>query len=142
MYYTGNAVDELLRQQEVGGQAHQYVDILMTSEWMDKYWSTATQCEASTPVSAEHSSPVVRELFLKLRPRYHVCASANQYHYRKAEQGPYNFVCTSVALAMPAVEQPVVQNGSQQKWYKLISINPGEGLQTGRAAVVKAAPKM
>ncbi|CAE8583320.1 unnamed protein product [Polarella glacialis] len=55
--------------------------------------------EAANPVDRRFSSPAVRQLFFELKPRYHVHSGANVYRFRKADQGPHDFVCRSAALA-------------------------------------------
>lgn len=95
--YTINAVEAIVRQaQERGGGR---IDVLLTSEWPDTYWSTATQREERTSVNAAHASPAVRQLVFALKPRYHICASADRHLRRKASTGPQGLVMTTVALA-------------------------------------------
>jgi len=128
--YTANAISEVLQQRE--SSSAKVVDILLTSEWTDKYWSTALQGEALQVVQQKFASPAVRELFEKLRPRYHICASADTYKYRKAEQGPRNFVCTTVGLANASAACDMTTD--DRKWYKLLSLRPGEAFEPGKLA--------
>eukprot|EP00927_Polykrikos_kofoidii_P038464 TRINITY_DN32807_c0_g1_i1.p1 TRINITY_DN32807_c0_g1~~TRINITY_DN32807_c0_g1_i1.p1 ORF type:complete len:1768 (+),score=417.37 TRINITY_DN32807_c0_g1_i1:663-5306(+) len=119
-HYTLTAVEEIKKQ--VQEKAPAGVDVLLTSEWPDVFWSTAFKKEAPSPVAAEHRSPAVRTLFFDLKPRYHVCAAAGLYRYRKAEQGPHSFVCSSVALAR-ATEDLQPQD-IRDRWHHVLTIHP------------------
>ncbi|CAE8653452.1 unnamed protein product, partial [Polarella glacialis] len=123
-HYTKLALNQIKRQaSEIAGRK---IDVLLTSEWPDTFWSTAFKKEAANPVDRRFSSPAVRQLFFELKPRYHVHAGANVCRFRKADQGPHDFVCNSAALA----EAHVGSDAEDKRWYQLITMRPGD---SGRA---------
>ncbi|CAJ1335740.1 unnamed protein product [Effrenium voratum] len=108
---------------DVDDMAFQEVCVLLTSEWPETYWSTAKKAEAMNPVEAQHRSPAVRDIFFELKPRYHVCASANLHRLRKASQGPHGFVCTSVALCQ-AFSESDAEATDAKKWFHVMGMRP------------------
>eukprot|EP00931_Biecheleriopsis_adriatica_P080407 TRINITY_DN5375_c0_g1_i2.p1 TRINITY_DN5375_c0_g1~~TRINITY_DN5375_c0_g1_i2.p1 ORF type:complete len:658 (-),score=160.68 TRINITY_DN5375_c0_g1_i2:235-2184(-) len=135
-HYTEHAVRELKRQaKEAGGQ----VDVLVTSEWPDTYWSTAAKQEAPNPVAKRFTSPAVRQLFFQLKPRYHVHAGANKYRLRKADQGPHGFVSTSLALGEAREES---DEAASEQWYHLLTVRHArvdlEAARAGRVMKVRS----
>lgn len=114
--YTENTVKEMKLQAE-----ELNIDVLLTCEWPDTFWSTAKKAEAINPVDARFRSPAVRELFFQLKPRYHVYASANFFRLRKAQQGPHGFVCTSVALCEAFAESDA-EGDANHRWFHHMSM--------------------
>jgi len=136
-HYTVQAIEEVQRQAQAQGDGR--VDMLLTSEWPDRFWSTALNKEAVTPVEARHTSPAVRQLFFKLKPRYHVCSKAGQYKYRKAPQGPHGFVCTSVCLAAASLKEAplagrATSDADAAQWHHVLTMRPdaSETTKSGR----------
>jgi len=118
--YKQSVLDVIQRQvrQRLGGS----VDILLSSEWPDQYWSTKTNRLEKTTVEARYKSPAVKYLFFNLKPRYHVCAAADQYAYRKAPQGHYDFHCTS--LAFSGITEAEEAGGNSQRWCRPLALTP------------------
>lgn len=114
--YTENTAKEMKLQAE-----ELNIDVLLTCEWPDTFWSTAKKAEAINPVDARFRSPAVRELFFQLKPRYHVYASANFFRLRKAQQGPHGFVCTSVALCEAFAESDA-EGDANHRWFHHMSM--------------------
>lgn len=116
--YTENTVKEMKLQAE-----DLNIDVLLTCEWPETFWSTAKKSEATNPVDSCFRSPAVRDLFFELKPRYHVYASANMYRLRKAQQGPYGFVATSVALCEAFTDSDAEADSDvNQKWFHNMSM--------------------
>jgi len=115
--YTANATSDILHQADIQRGSH--IDVLLTSEWPDVFWSTASKSEAPTKIDEKYSSPVVRNLFFQLKPRYHIHSIAGMYRYRKAEQGPHGFVCTSIGLGT-ATE--FIDAESSNRWFHLLTL--------------------
>jgi len=110
--YTRRAVDELKRE----ACSHpEPIDIFVTSEWPDRFWSRR-RCHLVTPtIGEQHTSPAVRELFFELKPRYHICASADVHVSHEASQGPYRFISRFVALA-------AASNERAGDWWQLLEV--------------------
>eukprot|EP00929_Paragymnodinium_shiwhaense_P069454 TRINITY_DN3501_c0_g1_i1.p1 TRINITY_DN3501_c0_g1~~TRINITY_DN3501_c0_g1_i1.p1 ORF type:complete len:1764 (-),score=536.09 TRINITY_DN3501_c0_g1_i1:278-5569(-) len=122
--YTCRVVEEIKSEaSKMPVRDGRHVDLLLTSEWPDLFWSTAQKQEAPTPVPEEHQSPAVRQLFFDLKPRYHACASAGMYRYRKAAQGPHDFIATSIALARAEEVQDDELPEEETKWFHVLNLN-------------------
>lgn len=120
-HYTANALDEARRQGgKLWGDARRsgpLVDLLMTSEWPQGHMA-----EEASPQATRFASPAVSDLLLSLRPRHHVCASADLYYCRDTDicgaEG-VAFRCTSIALAH-ARDDDMRQVG--RRWCHLLSL--------------------
>lgn len=111
--YTADAIDKVkhFAWKNCSGD----IDVLLTSEWPSRFWSTSKQQEWATPVDKEHSSPAVWDLFVALKPRYHIYGGAERYMFRKSPQGQHDFICTSLALTNPIA--------SPEQWFQVLPIS-------------------
>ena len=122
-HYTSAALDKIEKQAFMMHRRGESIDILLTSEWPDKVWSSHAKAWVTPVVKKTCSSPAVSRLAAKLCPQYHICGIADRFCKVKSDRrsGAIWHSTTSVSLAH--VRELHYMDG-QAKWCETLSIRP------------------
>ena len=122
-HYTFAAVEKMEKQASMMHRRGESIDILLTSEWPDKVWSSHTKSWVAPVVQKNCCSPAVSRLAAKLRPQYHIHASADRFCKVRTDRPTGS--TTSVALAHVR-DRPAhfFDSRDQMKWCDTLLIRP------------------
>ena len=115
--YTEIAIQRLEKEAEKLFRRGQRVDLLLTSEWPDRTWSREKRKWLKTMVHPDSASPAVSRLVARLRPQYHIFATADRHSFIRGSTN-------SMALANCRDDRFYENDEELKKWCQIIEVQP------------------
>ena len=122
-HYTSAALDKIEKQASMMQRRGESIDILLTSEWPDKVWSSHSQAWVAPVVNKSFSSPAVSRLAAKLCPQYHIYALADRFSKVRSERRSRSELNSTTSLSLAHVRDRGHVD-SQTKWFDMLLVRP------------------
>jgi len=115
-HYTSLAIERIEKKAAEMHRRGERIDILLTSEWPDKVWSSHTKRWVAPIVQKDCASPAVSRLVAKLCPQFHVHGLADRFSRVRSERRAG--ATTAVALAHVRDRIPDGMVEDEYKWFE------------------------
>ena len=122
-HYTSAALDKIEKQAFMMHRRGESIDILLTSEWPDKVWSSQAKAWVTPVVKKTCSSPAVSRLAAKLCPQYHIYGLADRFCKVKSDRRSGATWHSTTSLSLAHVRDLHYME-SQTKWCETLSVRP------------------